>query len=41
MVQINAVLDVREEERVKDIVMAFIDTDEYKGYIEDAEVRPA
>ena len=41
MVQINAVLVVREEERVKDVVMAFINTDEYKGYVKDAEVRPA
>jgi len=32
---------VREEERVKDVVMGFIDMDEYKGYLEDAEVRPA
>ncbi|KAJ8445205.1 hypothetical protein Cgig2_024411 [Carnegiea gigantea] len=35
--EINVVLEVREEERVKDVVRAFIDTDEYKGYVEDAE----
>ncbi|KAJ8423848.1 hypothetical protein Cgig2_000974 [Carnegiea gigantea] len=34
---INPVLKVREEERVKDVVRAFIDTDEYQGYVEDAE----
>ncbi|KAJ8422510.1 hypothetical protein Cgig2_010631 [Carnegiea gigantea] len=33
----NAVLEVREEERVKDVMRAFIDTDEYQGYVEDAE----
>ena len=41
MGQINAVLDVREEKRVKDVVRAFIDMDKYQGYIEDAEVRLA
>ncbi|KAJ8423031.1 hypothetical protein Cgig2_021923 [Carnegiea gigantea] len=34
---INPVLEVREEESVKDVVRAFIDTDEYQGYVEDAK----
>ncbi|KAJ8435439.1 hypothetical protein Cgig2_012560 [Carnegiea gigantea] len=41
ILQINTVLEVREEERVKDIMRAFIDTNEYQGYVEDAEIRPA
>jgi len=38
--QINPVLEVREEERVNLVVRAFIDTDEYEGYVKDKEVRP-
>jgi len=38
--QINLILEVREEERVTAVVRAFIDTDEYQGYVEDVEVRP-